>query len=83
MSRPRRTIVHVNQHVIRRNTKTGEREPVFTVKQGRSNRYAAEVLFSGPARLVYRPDAPLACGARAWVETWAPVELLGEVEKST
>ncbi|MBW4672198.1 MAG: hypothetical protein KME60_33460, partial [Cyanomargarita calcarea GSE-NOS-MK-12-04C] len=25
--------IHVNQHIIRNNTKTGEREPVITVKR--------------------------------------------------
>ena len=28
-------IVHVNQHVMRRNFKTGEREPPITVRRGR------------------------------------------------
>jgi hypothetical protein len=35
-----RTVVHVNQHVIRRNRKEGANEPVITVKQGRKNTYA-------------------------------------------
>ena len=64
-----KTIVHVNQHVIRANAKTGEREPPLTVKTYRSNDYAHEVEIAGPCRVVYRPDKPLSCGARVWIET--------------
>ncbi len=41
-------IIHVNQHVIRRNTKTGEREPVLTVKTYKDNQYGHSVKISGP-----------------------------------
>lgn len=60
--------IHVNQHVIRRNNKTGEREPVITVKTYKSNEYAWEVAIEGPSRLVYSPDKPLSCGAKVWIE---------------
>lgn len=70
-----KTIVHVNQHIIRQNHKTGEREPVLTVKTYRSNQYAHRVRLSGPAEVVYSPDCPLACGARVWIETEYPVEV--------
>lgn len=75
-----KTIVHVNQHVIRSNTKTGRNDPVLTVKQGRSNRYAHTVEFMGPSRIVHSPDKPLSCGARVWIETHGPVVLTGEQE---
>ena len=52
------TRIHVNQHVIRRNRKTGEREPPLTVKTGRRNVKAEVVVINGPSRLVYRPDKP-------------------------
>lgn len=64
-----KTIVHVNQHVIRRNLKTGEREPVLTVKTHKSNDYAHEVKIDGPCVVKYSPDKPLSCGARVWIET--------------
>lgn len=32
-----RTIIHVNQHTVKKNGKTGSRDPVLTVKQGRKN----------------------------------------------
>ena len=39
-----KTIVHVNQHVIKKNDKTGEREPVLTCKTYKDNTYAHEVV---------------------------------------
>lgn len=74
--RPAKTVIHVNQHVIRENAKTGSRKPVLTVKQGRTNRYAHEVIIDGPAKVVYQPDSPLSCGARCWIETTSPVTLV-------
>jgi hypothetical protein len=70
-----KTIVHVNQHIIRRNQKTGEREPVLTVKTYKANQYATRVRINGPCEVVYSPDAPLSCGARVWIETSSAVEV--------
>ncbi len=72
-----KTRVHVNQHVIKSNAKTGARDPVLTVKTYKSNEYGHEVLISGPCRVVYSPDKPLSCGARVWIETEAGVTVLG------
>lgn len=71
-----KTIVHVNQHNIRHNTKTGERLPVLTVKTYKSNTYAHEVEIKGLARVVYSPDKPLSCGARVWIETQSEVVVI-------
>jgi len=71
-----KTIVHVNQHNIRHNTKTGERLPVLTVKTYKSNTYAHEVEIKGPARVVYSADKPLSCGARVWIETQSEVVVI-------
>ena len=68
-----KTIVHVNQHVVRCNTKTGAKEPVLTVKTYKSNTYANEVQINGPSKVVYSPDKPLSCGARVWIETESEV----------
>ena len=38
-----KTRIHVNQHVVKRNAKTGEREPVLTCKTSKSNTYGHEV----------------------------------------
>jgi hypothetical protein len=71
-----KTIVHVNMHVIRSNQKTGERKPVLTVKTHKSNTYAHEVSINGPSKVIYSPDKPLSCGARVWIETQTPVEII-------
>lgn len=76
-----KTIIHVNQHVIRRNGKTGEREPTLTIKQGRKNTYAHDVIINGPSRVVYSPDRPLSCGAKVWIETEAEITVVGESKK--
>lgn len=64
-----KTIIHVNQFVIRANGKTGARDPCLTVKTSKSNDYAHEVTIDGPSRIVYSPDKPLSCGAKVWIET--------------
>lgn len=71
-----KTIIHVNQHVIKDNAKTGDKKPVLTVKTYKSNTYAHEVAIKGDSKVVYSPDRPLSCGARVWIETQAPVEIL-------
>ena len=68
-------IIHVNQHVIKSNNKTGERKPVITVKTYKNNRYAKEVYVDRPCKIIYRPDKPLSCGAKVWIETVANVSL--------
>jgi hypothetical protein len=67
--------IHVNQHIIKRNAKTGEREPVITVKAGRTNTYGHTVEIMGPSKVVYSPDKPLSCGAKVWIETTAEVNI--------
>jgi hypothetical protein len=64
-----KTIIHVNQHAIKSNAKTGATDPVLTVKTYKSNVYAHEVEVLGPSRIVYSPDKPLSCGAKVWIET--------------
>ena len=71
-----KTIVHVNQHIIKRNSKTGERNPVITVKTYRSNKYANEVLITGGCNVIYSPDKPLSCGAKVWIETTEDVNIV-------
>lgn len=71
-----KTIIHVNQHAIRRNIKAEKPEPVLTVKTYKSNNYAHEVSIEGASRVVYSPHKPLSCGARVWIETEAPVTII-------
>jgi hypothetical protein len=74
-----KTIVHVNQHVIRANNANGADAPVLTVKdrfEGKArNRYAHEVVIDGPSTVVY-DGRQLSCGARCWIETAATVALV-------
>jgi hypothetical protein len=63
-----KTIIHVNRHKIR------ARDPKpLTVKNYKEQKNAAAVDILGPSTLVYRPEAPLHCGAVAWIETQAEV----------
>ena len=68
-----KTIIHVNQHVIKDNAKYGERNPVLTVKTYKTNTYAHEVEIKGDSKVVYSPDKPLSCGAKVWIETQGEV----------
>ena len=63
--------IHVNTHVIRSNQKTGNRNPVITVKTYKTNTYAHEVEILGPSKVVYghNGDKILNCGARVVIET--------------
>lgn len=74
-----KTIIHVNQHVIKSNRKTGQIDPVLTVKTYKSNTYAHEAIIkdkdgSEVARIVYNPQKPLSCGAHVWIQTQLEVE---------
>ena len=75
-----KTVIHVNQHAIKRNAKHGTKDPVITVKRGKSNTYGhvAEIVVNGDvvASVVYRPEKPLSCGARVWVETQHEVRVI-------
>ena len=74
-----RTRIHVNQHIIKSNSRNEHQAPPLTVKDYRQNRKAstAEIVVDGSvvATVVYRPDSPLACGAKCWVETDAEVRV--------
>jgi len=71
-----KTIVHVNQHAIKKNTKHGTNDPVLTVKNYKENRYCHEVVLDGPVKVVYNAHKPLSCGARCWIETEGKVTIL-------
>jgi len=67
--------IHVNQHVIRSNTKNDKNDPVITVKTSRDNIYCHSVKILGESTVVYSPDKPLPCGAKVWIETTANIEV--------
>ena len=68
-----KTIIHVNQHIIKSNAKSGNRESPLTVKDYKQNRRAssAKIILDGKvvAEVIYSPDKPLSCGARVWIST--------------
>jgi hypothetical protein len=75
-----KTIIHVNQHEIRKN-KDGQNRPVLTCKTYKGNNYAHEAIIRDEnelelARIVYRPDNPRSCGAKVWIETQNKVEIV-------
>ena len=65
--------IHVNMHHIRHNKKHGTNKPVITVKTYQDNVYGNEVQILGKSTVVYRPNKPLSCGAKVWIETDAEV----------
>ena len=75
-----KTIIHINQHIIKANRKHGKCDPVVTCKTYKSNDYGHEVVINGPARVIYRPEKPLSCGAHVWIETEAEVHVIRKEE---
>lgn len=70
-----KTIIHINQHNIRHNSKCSpeDRKPVITSKTYKDNIYCNELDIVDNdgkviATLVYSPDKPLSCGAKVWIE---------------
>ena len=75
-----KTIIHVNQQIIRNNTKTGFTEPPLTVKTYKENKKGSSVSIKDAkgniiAEVLYRPNNPLDCGARVWIETQLECEV--------
>jgi hypothetical protein len=73
-----KTIIHVNQHVIKSNRKNDQNDPVLTVKTYKTNEYVHELAIldkDGEIAAVvrYSPDNPLSCGAEVWIETYNEV----------
>jgi hypothetical protein len=76
-----KTIIHVNQHVIKSNAKNKETKPVLTCKTYKENKYASEVSILDNngvevAKIIYRPNNPLSCGARVWIETKNDIKII-------
>jgi hypothetical protein len=76
-----KTILHVNQHIIKANKKNGESSPPLTMKTYKSNSkcFEVEVGYSELdknwketwvpiAKVKYSPDKPQSCGATVWIE---------------
>lgn len=68
--------IHVSQVNLRANRKDAGDRPVFTVQLSSGPLHGSKVEIRGSSQLVCRPERPLSCGARIWIETRAEVELL-------
>lgn len=73
-------IIHINQHIIKSNSKNNTNDPVITCKTYKSNEYANSLEIKDKdnvtiAKVIYSPDKPLSCGAKVWIETEATVVL--------
>lgn len=70
--------IHVGQRELKLNMEDGGDRPVLSIREsgedGKEKVTLCHEIKIGPVRLVYRPDAPLSCGARIWLE--APSELV-------
>ena len=66
---PKKTIIHINSNIIKQNKhkQKSEREPVIAIK-GATKSYVHELVIPAPCRIVYKPDRPLPCGAKVWIE---------------
>lgn len=71
-------IIHINRNIIQQNAKNNQSLPVCRIQEGKETKYGMEVIIHGPSQLVYRPDAPLACGAKLWIETESEITIVGE-----
>ena len=67
--------IHVNQHVIKTNKKTGSNDPVLTIKTTKKNVKANHIMIGDNVRLCYAPESPLACGATIWIETTEQINI--------
>ena len=74
----------MNQLVIRHNRKYKNKLPAIRIEDDefKETTYCMSVDIMGPSRLVYQPNRPLACGAKLWIETQAPVHAVRAVPYS-
>ena len=68
-------IINVSRGTVDSNRKRGTRKPPLSCRTGKYGRavYGQTIIIDGPCRVIYRPDEPLPCGARVWIETDAKV----------
>lgn len=73
-----KSIVHINRNIIQHNSKHSTDYPVCRVEADGEVVYAAEVHFHGPSKMVYSPENPRPCGAKLWLETEEPLDVVDE-----
>lgn len=71
-------IINVNKQTIAQNNKApdgADLDAPIRVMMGSRIEYVHEVQILGPSVVIHRPEKPLKCGAKVWIETEAPVLL--------
>ncbi len=64
--------IHVDRRILAQNRKSGKDLPAWTIQTSKGPIKARRVLVRGPTAMV-QGAKPLKCGARMYIETWAPV----------
>ncbi len=76
--------IHINRNIIDSNRKHGTNKPPVAVrihtnertKTPRKIEYGHEIDIYGFSSVIYRPEEPLSCGAKLWIETNEPVRVI-------
>lgn len=68
-----KSIIHVNQAIIKRNRKTGSNDPPLIVRTYKGSTPSHNIKILGPSEIINSPHCPLKCGARVWIETHSEV----------
>lgn len=69
--------IHVNSLTLRSNAERQRDEPVMLMHdRDDAVTRGKHVVIHGPSRIVYRPTAPLSCGATVWIETNSEVTIM-------
>jgi hypothetical protein len=69
-----RSRIHVRRDRISKDNRSGKVSYALGVEtQGRAKRYGTRVEILGMSEVIYRPNKPLSCGAKAWIETYSTV----------
>ncbi len=70
------TRIHVRRDIIAKDKKLGQHSRALGIETtGKPKRYAKSVTIHGPSTIIYRPNRPLHCGARAWISTESNITL--------
>lgn len=69
--------IRISRSILKENVTRGRHEPVVCVEIAGNVSYCMEAEIDGPSRVVYRPDEPRIGGARVWIETDAPIHMIG------
>ena len=69
--------IHINRHTMNRNKKQGLDDPPIGIEiSGQQKQYASRVWILGPSEVIHSQHKPLKCGAKCWIETHSPVEIV-------